>query len=266
MKHTNFLFLLCFLPSIMAFSQSASLSGKVIDAESKEPVLYGAVVLYQNGVIKEGTETDFDGNYNFGNLDPGIYVVEANYLGYQTNRVTEVYVFAGKAIIVHVELSQESILSGAGTMMKEYHAPNLQEGNTIQETALTSEQIRNLPIREINGYRSSSSAPARNRKNQLLTPKSMELSTRTENNSSLIDQATFFTTAIDVDQTAYSIVQKYFQYSHLPPFDTVSVEKPINYLDYGYPQQSSGIPCSTSSELNACPLNVDTCYSQRLMP
>ncbi|WP_020538294.1 TonB-dependent receptor [Lewinella cohaerens] len=144
-----FFTLLLFSVSFLA-AQSASLSGKVVDRGNKEPILFGTVSLYQNGVLKSGTETDFDGNYNFANLDPGTYEVRFGYLGYQTATVTGVQVFAGKAIKLDGEIAEEGVLLDIGATVTAYRVPLVEQDNTTQGGTLTSDQIRSLPTRNIN--------------------------------------------------------------------------------------------------------------------
>jgi len=52
----------CLIIGTTAFSQT-SLSGKVID-DTGEPVLFGNIALYKNGVLLSGGTTDIDGNYS----------------------------------------------------------------------------------------------------------------------------------------------------------------------------------------------------------
>lgn len=66
-----------FLLSLVAFSQKASVTGKVIDAQTKEPVVGVAVVADEkNGVI-----TDVNGNFIL-ELDPGAYTIVFQIIGY----------------------------------------------------------------------------------------------------------------------------------------------------------------------------------------
>ena len=84
-------------------SAQTSLYGKVTEEDSGEPVLFGNVAIYKNGVLITGVETDLDGNYSFSNIDPGTYDVEVSYVGFQAQRITDVKVFAGKANKLDVE-------------------------------------------------------------------------------------------------------------------------------------------------------------------
>ncbi len=149
MKRTLLFFTLFLFSASVILAQSATLIGKVTEKNSGEPVLFGSVALYQNGVLEGGTETDFDGNYSFSNLDPGTYAVEFSYLGLQTARVEGVTVFAGKVITVNAEMEEEGILLEQ-VVVTSYKVPLVEQDNTTQGGTLTSDQIRSLPTRNIN--------------------------------------------------------------------------------------------------------------------
>ncbi|MCB9286658.1 MAG: TonB-dependent receptor [Lewinellaceae bacterium] len=126
-----------------------TLQGKVTDKETGEPILFGSVALYKNGVLTTGTETDFDGNFNFTELDPGTYDVEVTYVGYARQRVTGVKVLAGKANKLDIELSAEGVVLDE-VVVTEYRVPLVEQDNTTQGAVITSDQIKNLPTRNIN--------------------------------------------------------------------------------------------------------------------
>ncbi|MFZ1715442.1 MAG: carboxypeptidase-like regulatory domain-containing protein, partial [Saprospiraceae bacterium] len=89
---------------IPAVHSQTSLEGKVQD-ENKEGLIGATVVLFKSGVQKNGTTTDIDGNYSISNIDPGTYDVEFSYIGYQTQRIQGVIVFAGKSNRLNAELN-----------------------------------------------------------------------------------------------------------------------------------------------------------------
>ncbi len=96
--------------SVTFLSAQTSIEGKVTDAETGEPIIFGNVALYKNDVLITGTETDLDGNYSIPNIDPGTYDVEASYIGYTAQRQAGVVIFAGKAIRLDFELGTGVIL------------------------------------------------------------------------------------------------------------------------------------------------------------
>ena len=73
------IFFLFLFASVLANSQTFTLSGKVVD-ENQEP-LVGATVLIKE--LKKGTSSDFDGRFKL-NLVKGTFTIQVSYLGYQT--------------------------------------------------------------------------------------------------------------------------------------------------------------------------------------
>lgn len=138
----GFVLMLC--TSIFA---QTSLSGNVSD-DTNEPIILGNVALYKKGVLIRGTETDFDGNYILGNLDPGTYDVEFTYTGYQSQKVEGVIIYANKTNALDATLSTGVTLDAVEVIA--YEVPLVEQDNTTQGGTVTSEQIRQLPTRNIN--------------------------------------------------------------------------------------------------------------------
>ena len=75
------LVILCIFVSV-AFSQKAAIiTGKVVDAESNEPII-NAKVSVQG--IRMSNTTDQEGEYALGPLPPGFYTLEASHIGYRS--------------------------------------------------------------------------------------------------------------------------------------------------------------------------------------
>jgi len=146
----------CFCIGSTLFAQT-SVGGKVID-DNGEAVLFGNVALYKNGVLVSGGTTDIDGNYNLGNIDPGTYDVEFSYTGYQTQRIAGVIVYAGKANKLDATLSSGVVLQEV--VVVDYKVPLIEQDNTTQGGTVTSEQIRQLPTRNINAIASVTAGAA----------------------------------------------------------------------------------------------------------
>ncbi len=143
------LIVLCSFISAVAFTQtSTSLGGKVTDEETGEAIAFGSVVLFKNGVLITGELTDENGNYLFSNIDPGTYDLEASYTGYSTKRITSVQILAGRSNKADVKLAAGIMLGEV--VVTEYKVPLVQQDNTTSGGVITSDQIRNLPTRNIN--------------------------------------------------------------------------------------------------------------------
>jgi hypothetical protein len=140
--------LLCL--SVVFLQAQTSLGGKVIDEESKEPISFGTIALFKNGVLVTGTETDLEGYFNFPDMDPGIYDVEASYLGYKSRRITGVKVLAGKSTKLDIQLGSDGGVVLQEITIVEYKVPLIEQDNTTSGSVITSDQIRSLPTRNIN--------------------------------------------------------------------------------------------------------------------
>ncbi|MBV6655330.1 MAG: carboxypeptidase regulatory-like domain-containing protein, partial [Mameliella sp.] len=144
----NLLVLFVLLLSGAAVFGQTSLQGEVVD-DTGEPIIFGSVALYKNGVLITGTETDFDGNYAFNEIDPGTYDVEASYVGYNKQRVEGVAVFAGKANRLDITMTSDAVNLDE-VVVTSYKVPLVEQDNTTQGATITSDQIKNLPTRNIN--------------------------------------------------------------------------------------------------------------------
>tara|TARA_R110002096_G_scaffold329006_6_gene523059 strand:+ start:19760 stop:22801 length:3042 start_codon:yes stop_codon:yes gene_type:complete len=116
LKRLQFLALAMLLP-ICAFAQSGSITGKVTDAKTGEP-LAGATAYIQS--LQKGAQADLDGNYTISNLPSGSYALEVNYIGYRKFNTT-VEVGSGTVqldITLNLDLvgMEELVVTGYGTI------------------------------------------------------------------------------------------------------------------------------------------------------
>lgn len=277
--------------SIASIAQT-SLHGKITEDESGEPVLFANVVIYKNGILIYGIETDLDGNYSFSNIDPGTYDVEVTYVGFSPVRISKVVVFAGKANKLDIQISTASSIALEEVVVVEYKVPLIQQDNTTSGSTITSGRIRNRPTPSING-KSSKSAGLRAKKHskkQGNSPQNNHLAirgSRTNSASYYIDgvrvqgallpetqnhptdgegykaiQENKFikskknptsTFSIDVDRAAYSNVRRFIQHQQLPPRDAVRIEEMVNYFDYKYSGPTDHHPFAIHTEIGDCP-------------
>lgn len=119
---------------------STTLSGIVTESQTKDPVIYGSIALYQNGVLVTGTETGFDGKYVFSELAAGVYDLEISYVGFPTKKVTNVEMKKDFKTTVNVEMSEGLDIPFCGLIY--YEVPLVEQDNTTSGQTLTSDQIR----------------------------------------------------------------------------------------------------------------------------
>lgn len=88
---------------------TGSIVGKIIDKEANDEPLAFANILIK-GTTK-GTTTDFDGLYEIGNVEPGTYILNFSYLGYETVEIPNVVIEAGKATTINVSMAASEGMS-----------------------------------------------------------------------------------------------------------------------------------------------------------
>lgn len=152
MKTAIYSLLFTFFSCTTIFSQT-SLEGKVVDAKTGEPILFGTVTLYKNNVLVNGIETDLDGNYFFSDIEPSTYDVQASYIGYTPQKQINVVVKAGRTNRLDFALS-EGVLMDAVEIV-EYTVPLIEIDNTTSGFSVTAESIRTLPSKSINAIAST---------------------------------------------------------------------------------------------------------------
>lgn len=144
---------LLFFGISLSFGQT-SLEGKVVDKDTKEPILFGTVALFKGNALITGTETDLQGNYILSNMDPGTYDIEVRYVGYTTARQTGVIILAGRVNRLNFEIGTEGQVLEQ-VVITEFKAPLIEIDNTTSGGTVTSEKIKNLPSRSVNAIAST---------------------------------------------------------------------------------------------------------------
>lgn len=139
--------LFCLIGLSSSTYAQTTLEGKVTDANTGEPILFGTVVIYKNGVLVTGVETDLDGIYFFSDLQPGTYEVEASYIGYTARKYTGFLVESGKTNRLDFKLSTGVLMDAIEIV--EYKAPLIEYDNTTSGATMTAEAIRSLPTKSV---------------------------------------------------------------------------------------------------------------------
>lgn len=139
------------LVSSFAFAQNGTLSGKIIDAKTMEPII-GANVVIEGTTV--GSATDLDGIFEIKNLKPGTYSVVVSFVTYKTQVVKDVVVEGGKVTSLEVPLPEEvSELSEVVVTAKREINTDANLLRSIRESKLvvsgiSAEQITRLPDRD----------------------------------------------------------------------------------------------------------------------
>lgn len=130
----------------VAQSNDGKIKGRVLDADSKEPIGYAQVGLIQNNVVVKGTFTEDDGTFIIPNLSPGTYTVKVVNAGF-TKEITGVVVVSGStADLKDVMLTQNT--EGETVVIEEYKEPLIKPD--VTSTTVSKEQIKETGIRNVN--------------------------------------------------------------------------------------------------------------------
>ncbi|MEJ2537376.1 MAG: TonB-dependent receptor [Calditrichia bacterium] len=141
MKSFKYLFKILFSFLLMANAwASTSISGKVTDERTKEPLIGVNIVVLNS---ENGASTDENGIYRIENLPSGKYRLEFSYIGYTTVLKTDVVVTNSKPAILNVEMREGTIEGEEVTVTAGYFVEEkMTQSSTI---GLSREEIRRFP-------------------------------------------------------------------------------------------------------------------------
>jgi len=128
-----------FLSAISVFAQSGTLKGRVIDELSNEPVPFSNVALQETTY---GAVSDIDGNYEITGIEPGLYNVQASFVGYKTKTIFEVEVFAAKPTVLNIPMEAGATNLEAVEITTEVFERNAESPVSLQQIG-TNEIQRN---------------------------------------------------------------------------------------------------------------------------
>ena len=138
-------FLLCC--SSLALAASGKISGTVIDAESKEPIVGANVVLEGT---PQGAATDLDGYFMIVNVQPGRYELKISAVGYVPQRQTDVLVQSDLNTKLDITL-EPTVLEAAEEVTVVYEKPVVVLDQTGSARVMTSEDLSRLAIDDLTG-------------------------------------------------------------------------------------------------------------------
>lgn len=95
----------CMGTSLSAAAISYTVSGKVIDKQSRQPVAYANI--FVSGLPGKGASTDSVGMFRIEQVPPGIYRFEASCIGYQPV-VTAEYIVSASTPFVEIEMEEDA--------------------------------------------------------------------------------------------------------------------------------------------------------------
>lgn len=123
---------------------TGKISGIITDAQTGEPLIGVNVVVEGTNL---GAATNEDGFYYIINIPPGFYTVTASYIGYQTERKTNVKVVTDMTTKVFFKLKSATIQGEEIVVVAE--RPPIQKDLTSSVQSFASEEISRAPVENL---------------------------------------------------------------------------------------------------------------------
>lgn len=127
------------LPSISAGQENGVVLGTVIDKASQE-VVEGAVVFLEGTSL--GTQADTSGKFRIAGIKPGTYNLGVKALGYAEQKVYNIIVSNGNALVLKIEMQRNTDLEEV--VLKAYTFGKIAE-TPLSVQSLTAEEIKSNP-------------------------------------------------------------------------------------------------------------------------
>lgn len=139
----------------LAQSGLGTISGSVKDEKTNQPIYGCKVLVKQNGSVKGGANTDFDGKFKINSLEPGDYEVEIKNdgEGYQPSLLTGVKISADKITFLDNQTiaKASSVKEITEVKVMAYRVPLIDRDGGASGGTITREDIARLPVRSAAG-------------------------------------------------------------------------------------------------------------------
>lgn len=213
--------------------QEFILEGKVLDADTNEPLLFANVKVKEKNL---STQTDLNGDFRL-KADFPINTIIVTYVGYTAEEID----VSGKSNIT-VRLKPSSVLNEIVVVDSKVYREGKALGYAVSATAKTHGTGNQGFIgmqAEDNVDWNTEDYDIIN-ENRFLDPLNNPLSTF----------------SIDVDGASYSNLRRYLNFGQMPPKDAVRIEEMVNYFDYTYQEPEDDVPFSVYTETGPAPWNA----------
>lgn len=141
----KFILIAFFLASnILLAGTTGKLAGKIIDADTKEPLMGANVIL--NGT-NFGAAADMDGYYYINNIPPGTYTVTVSMVGYNKVTIEKVVIKIDLTTRLDVQLTSTAV--SVGEVVITATQPLIIKDLTASSAIVSSDDIKLMPVENI---------------------------------------------------------------------------------------------------------------------
>ena len=127
----------------MNIDGQSALKGVVTDYSSEEPLPFVNIVVRDGDKTVAGGVTDFDGNYLIKPISPGVYDVEASYVGYEKKMVNSVRFSSDNVVVLDFRLEEGELLSEVEVV--QYKIPLIDKDGGASGGVITREELSRMP-------------------------------------------------------------------------------------------------------------------------
>jgi hypothetical protein len=153
MRVLIFIFGLLFLHTLHAQDYVKNIRGKVLDKDSKSPLI-GVNVLIVNSTPPTGTSTNEKGEFVLENVRAGRHTIKLTYVGYQEVVLSEILVSTGKETFLNIEM-QEMVLDRDAIEIV------AQKDKSRANNEFASVSVRSFSVEDTKRYAGTLNDPAR---------------------------------------------------------------------------------------------------------
>jgi outer membrane receptor protein involved in Fe transport len=132
------------MPALLFAGVTGKIRGKVVDRESKEPLVGANVALEGTSM---GARTDVDGEYTILSVPAGTYSVKASFVGYASTTVSNVRVNADLTTSLDFSLATEAIQVTGVEITAERPLINKSATNAVR--IVSGDELANIPVRGV---------------------------------------------------------------------------------------------------------------------
>lgn len=141
-RRVSALLIAILLPLALFGGTVGKIIGVAIDKQSGKPLMGVNVVIKGTSM---GAASDIDGRFYIFNIPPGIYEVEATYIGYARTTIQNIRISVDLTTDVNLSLERENVVGQEVIVVA--GRPVIEKSSTNERRIVRSEDIENLPVR-----------------------------------------------------------------------------------------------------------------------
>jgi len=141
-RRVSALLIAILLPLALFGGTVGKIIGTTTDKESGKPLMGVNIVIKGTSM---GAASDMDGRFYIFNIPPGIYELEASYIGYAKTTIQNVRISVDLTTDVNFLLDREAVAGQEVIVVAE--RPIIEKSSTNERRVVRSEDIENLPVR-----------------------------------------------------------------------------------------------------------------------